>query len=835
MPTTITQALRDIFKQKRVVFWYDREANLREEFEAAEVKGVEKIELSNNELGIKYRIEREFPDRKFLIYAAYPQPADADNWLLDLILAYTIFHSDQPGLFLQEMGLDPAYRPLVLEHLEFFKSKERRQRLVSLLTEEDTSRTIRIAMIATLVRTEPDMTSILLGLLEEGMVDPRDSFDQLIKYDLAPYFWAEIKKVFGYEVSPIESLESDNMPMPIHMMTDWFESLLLPSLTVKESIRLFFQRWKDSKTYRESFVAWSSGQSVALNGEKLISRLSLEEIGERDDFRLMDKVVIVHVLNGMLNNTMSSQEVRDVLNSRRTSFWREDWAAYYGVLSAANSLKEIISQLAFPLPQSESIGHLYIDRLHIVDRYYRKMILHFQQTGQDSVLGELIHAMESLYLDEFLIPLQRDWDAEIDRSEFWPPSGMQPQQHFVKRELISFTANRNKVLVIISDAFRYESAREFYDILIQEKGLKPAMSSMITGLPSVTKVGMAALLPHQELSLDLTRDKVYLDGKSTTSTSDRHKILQELLPGPSIAMKFAEFNGISAKAQIRELIKEQEVIYLYHNLIDQMGESHTTEEQVFEATEQVFSQLKKGIKKYMNNGGRHVIITSDHGYLYQHRSLDATDIVYGGKEADVNKKDHRYLLGDDIKDSEAIRVFTAGQVGYSDDWQVAIPRGINRFPAKGTKRYVHGGGSLQEVVVPVLSVAKLVGDDRKMVEVDILQQGQSITTNQLKISFFQRDPVSNTFLPRLMRAGFYDESGTLVSNRETLTFDFNEEESRLRERKVSFAFNEQVEKSRRKTVVLVLEEPVPNSAKSWREYKRIEYTFNVSILRDFDF
>jgi len=52
-----------------------------------ELAGAEKIELQSNEFGVKYRLLREAPEQKYLLYREGPPPADLDNWLLDVELA----------------------------------------------------------------------------------------------------------------------------------------------------------------------------------------------------------------------------------------------------------------------------------------------------------------------------------------------------------------------------------------------------------------------------------------------------------------------------------------------------------------------------------------------------------------------------------------------------------------------------------------------------------------------------------------------------------------------------------------------------------------------------
>ena len=49
----IQQALGNLFDKQRSVFWYDTRREFRADFETLDLPGVEKIELANNEFGVK--------------------------------------------------------------------------------------------------------------------------------------------------------------------------------------------------------------------------------------------------------------------------------------------------------------------------------------------------------------------------------------------------------------------------------------------------------------------------------------------------------------------------------------------------------------------------------------------------------------------------------------------------------------------------------------------------------------------------------------------------------------------------------------------------------------
>src|SRR5690554_5573651 len=146
----IEATLQKLFEKHRVIFWHDEKEELRDTYEELVLPGVERLEVQNNEFYIKHQVSRQDPDGQYLIYRTGRKLSHVDNWLLDLELAHYEFHTDQEATFLQELGLEYSFRDLITEHIEFFKSKERRQKLKSLLGKDDTFRDIRYKMLSVL-------------------------------------------------------------------------------------------------------------------------------------------------------------------------------------------------------------------------------------------------------------------------------------------------------------------------------------------------------------------------------------------------------------------------------------------------------------------------------------------------------------------------------------------------------------------------------------------------------------------------------------------------------------------------------------------------------------
>ena len=125
MSDRIAASLRRLFEEHRIVFWYDADRDMRAEFDAVDLPGVTKLEIANNEFGLKLRILRREAEGKFLLFKDGPEPPMTENWLLDVQLATAVFKADQAAIWLAELGLPLQFEAVVRGHIEFFRSKTR--------------------------------------------------------------------------------------------------------------------------------------------------------------------------------------------------------------------------------------------------------------------------------------------------------------------------------------------------------------------------------------------------------------------------------------------------------------------------------------------------------------------------------------------------------------------------------------------------------------------------------------------------------------------------------------------------------------------------------------
>ena len=128
--------------------------------------------------------------------------------------------------------------------------------------------------------------------------------------------------------------------------------------------------------------------------------------------------------------------------------------------------------------------------------------------------------------------------------------------------------------MIISDALRYETGRCLYQKLHEDAKCTATLDAMMGVLPSYTRLGMAALLPHKDL--EISDDfKVLVDGVTCDDLKQREAILQSNVPN-SRCVQFDELKMMK-RMELRQIFNGMDVVYVYHNQIDARGDKATTE------------------------------------------------------------------------------------------------------------------------------------------------------------------------------------------------------------------------------------------------------------------
>ena len=373
--------------------------------------------------------------------------------------------------------------------------------------------------------------------------------------------------------------------------------------------------------------------------------------------------------------------------------------------------------------------------------------------------------VERVYTNYFLDPLAVRWCQSL--ASQLTTFQTERQTHFYSRNV---SGTRERVVVFISDAMRYEVGQQLFEQLVMDAKCSAKLTHAVSTVPSYTQLGMAALLPHVSLELQLDGTVTIL-GKKTVGTAAREAVLQATEKN-SGCIQFDQMQNMR-RDELRSYFSGKTVVYVYHNQIDARGDEARTENEVFSACEEAVEELYKEIRRLTDSANiRHFIVTADHGFLYKHDPIQESDKVINLPQAEIKNK--RYIIS-------AETGTVAGAVGYplgevldtADPRTVYTPLGSSIFKcAGGGQNYVHGGASVQEMLIPVLDVHTQAGRvETQKAGVSLLPTPEVLMDRKVQLRFLQPEPVTDTTLSASYEIRIINEHGDALSTKKTVEAD----------------------------------------------------------------
>ena len=832
MSERIHASLRRMFDEYRMVFWYDTGRDMREAFDGFVLEGVEKVEIANNEFGLKYRMLRLEPKRRFLIYKDGPEPPMAENWLLDLQLATAVFKADQAAIWMAELGLPSQFESVVRDHMEFYRAKARVEALARLIDPRDTQTRLRLRMLAVCAGVEGGFDTVIEAILGE-LAEGRDDGLRLIERSgLTKFFWDQVAQTYGYRADA-----PDFEDFAIALFQSAYARAVGEDGGLNTDATLLFTRWKNSRTALDAFTTLSARFQDVLRIPEVVQARDFRTLMSADHFEEIDRHIIRSLVRAMSTETVSAANVLNWVRSRRQSHWYKTYEDIYQAIGFATEFQQALAEADLRMSSPAEGVKRYATSWYRLDQLYRKFLYHLQRSGQASLLAELFDAVENRYANSFVLTVNDAWQDQVNRLERWEVPGFPRQMDFYRDQAAEYRRRDQKVVVIISDALRFEVAEEALREIRKLNRFDAELSCMIAALPSFTQLGMAALLPHTTLSFKGDGDKVLADGEETGGLQARSKQLATGRAGDrSKALSMEDMMNMRSE-EGKALFRDHDIVYVYHNRIDAIGDKSTTEDRLPEAAQDAIEDLTKLVRKLTSANFSNILITADHGFLYQHRPLDESSFsIAEPKGAEVLVKNRRFVIGRGLEPTSGMKRFAAAQLGLSGEMDVLIPNSVNRLRRQGSgARFVHGGATLQEIVIPVLRVGKRREADLADVEVQIIVSGRSqITSGQIAVTFYQAQPVSEKMQARELTAGIYALDGTPISDEHQLIFDFVSSNARERELPRKFIFAREADRFNNQDVFLKLRERVGKTSHS-QDYASHRFQLRRGISTDFDF
>jgi uncharacterized protein (TIGR02687 family) len=838
--TQIEKALTRLFDEEhnRIVFWNDPELefiitlpllNLPEHVNILRLDQTGAFEA-------KILLELTDPNGRYLVYAPTEEPDYEDDWLLDIRLYSRSFRADRASIILDQLGLTSQHlRDHLAARRKFFDSKQRLEKLQSLAASNDTDVDLDRKMIAVTVKADqPEWFNIIRTLFHEfttvGNTDaidldnPPDTWLQVEKYDLDGSFWRMAKSLFGYsEENPslknflIRMLVTDfahhiKGTVPLSLL-----NLVLPP-SGKSNAVVCLAQWRDSSSKGSSYDRLSDLVAGIIKIDDQLYGLEAEDLLDVMTFQNVEKLIVQGLRDQITSvvDIINVDDIRAVATYRQAGHWaspnvvgsahvhREAFHAVYQAIVVAADFFALRNEYrhGFEHDNAQAMYQAYEHKLFRFDQLYRQFCeqADIAEAKIWDVLKKLRADVEVCYVNWYIQDLATHWGKFVDPKggasllSKWKLSDIPNQQSFFEKHVAPRLkeAERRRSFVIISDALRYEAAEELTRELNGKYRFEAELSSQLGVLPSHTALGMACLLPHKKVEYKPNGD-ILVDGQPAGSLDQRNHILASV---NGLAIKADELLEMK-KDEGRDLIKEKRIVYIYHNAIDSVGDSASTEGRTFEAVRRAISELASVVAYVINNlNGHHIVVTADHGFFFTESAPGEPDKSnLPDKPLGTIKAKKRYLIGKDLGDHDSVwhgrTAITASVEGDMEFW---IPKGANRFHFMGGARYIHGGAMLQEIVVPVVTVRHIKGKSveatkTKNVTVHVLGANPKITTSRHRFELIQMEPISERVKPISLKVAVY-EGNEPVTNIESLRFESSSDNMEERKKSVTLVLQD---------------------------------------------
>ncbi len=478
-------------------------------------------------------------------------------------------------------------------------------------------------------------------------------------------------------------------------------------------------RDKQPKTYRQLALR------VEGHLEKEIDQVEATDLGKIDTFRWEENKILDSALAAL-----DSAHWQTVLNASspridNKSFWlsqdperAQEWSLIHSAALLGTRLRAAPDPLADSLSLADAIA-VYTETAYRVDQAHRQ----FEQQRAKLFDSALPHFSQLLSAAEALRAEYRAWaDRLCDRfCQLCQDQGFLPEPHLQQRHLfdqvvLPLTTTHGgrkptKVAYFLIDAFRYEMAAELLPQLEgpnQNSGIQAHLKARYAELPTITAVGMNLLAPVSsggKLTVAGT-DKKFAGFKTGEYTvkdpKSRERAMGDRAVGKhgTVMLKLDEVSGLDHTTLDRKCDKAQ-LIIVHSKEIDDAGEANVGP--------LAFAELLKQIKSACNRlraiGIGEFVLTADHGFLLQEETFSSVD--QGTKKT----PERRYAFSLHPEQGNKKLSVSLGSLGYLDknggkEGHLIFLRSTEVFTT-GTKgaKFVHGGNSLQERVIPVLTLS----------------------------------------------------------------------------------------------------------------------------------
>jgi hypothetical protein len=478
----------------------------------------------------------------------------------------------------------------------------------------------------------------------------------------------------------------------------------------KDSCVRLARTWRNRRDLRDSYVMVANQVEDELGLGKI--ELPVELLKENETFFCVERALMVHSETELYN--LATAALLLLAQQRLSRFWAD-------VKPEVQARWALISSAAEVLIQADRVGKglkkaptnvlalvkAYADDDEpwcLLDTHHRNMesrhySFDFGTTGNHPGLEKLVTKAEQRYT-QVGSQLAKHFMTVFQKAK--PPLKGLLQQREIFEKQVKPLLGDGKVAYVWVDALRFEMARELARLLKDdfELSLQPAIGT----IPTITEIGMAALLPKANGSTKVVGvggGKVALEigGTIIKDRKDRVAFLKE---NAGVTVFDAKLEDLLPKPtkKVKDGIQSAELILITSQEIDELCEADNVAQARLQI-DGVLSHLRRGVRVLADHGIKTIVLVADHGHLFAEEIGEDMKIeAPGGKVEDLHR---RVWVGIGGNSEPSYLRTSLTSLGVESEFDIATPWTFAVFKSKGGGRaYFHGGMSPQELIVPLV-------------------------------------------------------------------------------------------------------------------------------------
>ena len=849
---TVTDKIYNYFDKSpdlKVLFIFNDEFLAMELAEAEWKEGYRYVDFKGDWFTTKYNLDTVWANEKVILYFHQESPLQRKSLqgqfpLLDVLTANMEYHHQDYVAYMQQYGLPSNMALFVEKNIKQLQSDRMLRLLQSYYA--DRSITPEIAVRAFLSsylgqNRVLDWDNIILRVLFLGRNSERNKqTDFYVKLRSAVMVKDELnkklEKIFGCAID-------DNADAKVKKLVETFKyNAIVQNLASVSADRYKHYRITDSIALQQMNRLLELAMSHPKTAEALTQ--TMDELGAdiHDDdiirwygtdasYYYIPDGLCQPILRGLMEKAIMEAPKKAMTRLEELKVKHSDSSEVGAVIDynmlVARYYECALSLGSITLNQPDDYLNKYRDEYYLLDQLYRLSIECFSKISPTIILYDAVqkvkHNLDMQYA-KLCNRINLEWMCCVKEAGGMTAVHGLRQQDFYDSLIKGI---QKKVVVIVSDALRYEVAQELIGVLAARKHIA-RLNMGIAMLPTETKFCKPALLPHRSLRLYAEVDgtqNMGVDDRILDTMDKRSEQVDSYRQG-AICVDY-ETVGKYEQDKNREIFKHP-LVYVMHNTIDDKSHSATAKD-VVDSCRDAINELETLVHKlHETYNVTEVYITSDHGFLFNDQVFEEKD--KHKVTEDVLEKSTRYYLTQSAAAVPGIVKFPLSEVSgmEEDNVYVAVPEGTNRLQAPaGGYSFTHGGASLQELLIPIIISRQERVNTKTPVGVMVLDRNLSIQASRLRFRLLQTDAVSMEKKARTIKVALYYNDNAVTPIKE---YVLNNTDALLDNRKVlvDLTLNQNIDAK-------VLQLRVYDADDDLNPLIKENVTNNTLIGNDFDF